>query len=43
MAECPLRRQTLEVGATCGKAARVDLCGGALSNERPYREKPLST
>lgn len=28
MAECPLRRQTLEVGATCGKTARVDLCGG---------------
>ena len=28
MAEHTLRRQTPEVGATCGKAARVDLCGG---------------
>ena len=27
-----------EVGAVCGKAARTDLCGGALSNERPYRD-----
>jgi hypothetical protein len=28
MAKCSLRRQTPKVGATCGKAARVDLCGG---------------
>jgi hypothetical protein len=28
MVPYPLRRQTPEVGATCGKAARVDLCGG---------------
>ena len=28
MARCSLRRQTPKVGATCGKAARVDLCGG---------------
>ena len=26
--ECALRRQPPEVGATCGKAACVDLCGG---------------
>ena len=28
MAECTLRRQSPEVRATCGKPARVDLCGG---------------
>ena len=27
-AASPVRRQTPKVGATCGKAARVDLCGG---------------
>jgi hypothetical protein len=27
------------VGAVCGKAARTVLCGGALSNERPYRDR----
>jgi hypothetical protein len=37
--KCPLRRQTPKVGATCGKAARVDLCGGALGNGRPYRDR----
>jgi hypothetical protein len=25
-------------GARCGKAARRDLCGGAVSNHRPYRD-----
>src|SRR6266851_1996285 len=34
-----VRRQTPEVGAVCGKAARTVLCGGALSNERPYRDR----
>src|SRR5580692_489573 len=34
-----VRRQTPEVGAVCGKAARTDLCGGALSNGRPYRDR----
>src|SRR5271166_4041139 len=28
VAECALRRQTPEVGAVCGKAARTVLCGG---------------
>jgi hypothetical protein len=28
MAEPAVRRQTPEVGAVCGKAARTDLCGG---------------
>ncbi|WP_352700094.1 reverse transcriptase domain-containing protein, partial [Mesorhizobium sp. M0152] len=28
MAECPFRRQTLEVGAECPNWARSDLCGG---------------
>lgn len=35
MAECSLRRQTPEVGATCGKAARVDLCGGRSATSVP--------
>src|SRR5258707_13532606 len=30
---------TPEVGAVCGKAARTVLCGGAPSNERPYRDR----
>src|SRR6266700_2420777 len=34
-----VRRHSPEVGAVCGKAARTDLCGGALSNERPYRDR----
>ena len=37
-ARSALRRHAPKVGAVCGKAARTDLCGGALSNERPYRE-----
>src|SRR5208283_3130729 len=28
LAKRPLRRQTPEVGAVCGQAARTDLCGG---------------
>src|SRR5580658_2688226 len=28
LAQGPFRRQTPEVGAVCGKAARTDLCGG---------------
>src|SRR5215217_3816965 len=41
LAQCALRRQTPEVGAECPNWARSDLCGGggALSNERPYRER----
>src|SRR5882757_292658 len=34
-----VRRHSPEVGAVCGKAARTDLCGGALSNGRPYRDR----
>src|SRR5882757_392546 len=35
-----VRRHSPEVGAVCGKAARTDLCGGgALRNERPYRDR----
>src|SRR3977135_1746126 len=34
-----VRRHSLEVGAVCGKAARTVLCGGALSNGRPYRDR----
>src|SRR5258706_7142878 len=34
-----VRRHSPEVGAVCGKAARTDLCGAALSNERPYRDR----
>src|ERR1700736_3408087 len=37
VAEPAVRRQTPEVGAVCGKAARTDLCGGRSSNGRPYR------
>jgi len=29
-------------GAVCGKAARTVLCGGALINERPYRDRALA-
>ena len=39
LAQGPFRRQTPEVGAVCGKAARTDLCGGARSNARPYRDR----
>ena len=35
-------RQTSEVGAVCGQAARTVLCGGAPSNGRPYRNRCLS-
>ncbi len=28
-----------KVGAVCGKAACTVLCGGALRNERPYRDR----
>ena len=35
------RRHTPEAGAVCGKAARTDLCGGALSNGRPYRDHSI--
>ena len=38
MAEHTLCRQIPEVGATCGKAARVDICAGGASNGRPYRD-----
>ena len=31
-AASPVRRQTPKVGATCGKAARVDLCGLRLAS-----------
>ena len=34
-----VRRHSPKVGAVCGKAARTDLCGGALRNERPYRDR----
>ena len=33
------RLQSPEVGAVCGSAARADLCGGAASNRRPYRDQ----
>src|SRR5258707_15820881 len=39
MAKNTLRRHPPKVGAVCGKAARTVLCGGALSNERPYRDR----
>src|SRR6202035_335023 len=42
VAEPAVRRQTPEVGAVCGKAARTDLCGGRPSNGRPYRN-PIET
>jgi len=32
---------TRGVGAVCGNAARTDLCGGALGNERPYRDRAI--
>jgi hypothetical protein len=38
LAEPTFRRQAPEVGAGCGNAARPDLCRGALSNGRPYRD-----
>jgi hypothetical protein len=31
-------RQFSQVGAVCGNAARTVLCGGAISNDRPYRD-----
>ena len=37
VAKRTLRRHTPKVGAVCGKAACTVLCGGALSNGRPYR------
>ena len=30
-----------KVGAVCGSAARTDLCGGAVSDDRPYRDLEL--
>ncbi len=39
-----LPRQTPKLGAGCGNPARTDLCGGAVSNGRPYRERaPIRT
>ena len=43
LAKPALRRQAPEVGAGCGNAARPDLCGGALSNGRPYRDCEAQT
>jgi len=34
-----VRRHSPKMGAVCGKAARTVLWGGALSNERPYRDR----
>jgi len=35
---CSLCTSTSEVRAVCGNSARTDLCGGAVSNDRPYRD-----
>jgi len=39
MAKNTLRRHPPKVGAVCGKAARTVSVRGALSNERPYRDR----
>jgi RNA-directed DNA polymerase len=39
LAQRAFRRQIRKVGAVCGNYARTDLSGGALSNERPYRDR----
>ena len=41
MRQATLRRHTLKVGAIC-LIGLVRICAGALSNERPYRDHPLS-
>ena len=36
--KCGLRRHASEVRAVCASCARTDLCGGAISDDRPYRD-----
>ncbi len=36
-----LCRHTSKVGAVCVSSARTDLCGGAISDGRPYRDRSL--
>ncbi len=43
MAQRPLRRQTPEVGAVCGKAASTDLCGGRSAMSVPIANDVTNT
>ena len=38
LSKCKVCQSTSKVRAVCGSSARTDLCGGAASNGRPYRD-----